>query len=363
MSDDAASSLPFKCVPSQACRRRAPGLGRSAPAARRRARGWTGTPTARSRSSSPSPRLRSRRLAPPRSAALGAALTISALVLANQLHAPDYHPIDNTGVLPRDRGWSRRRPCAVSLRARPGAIASSVCRRATAQQEIEVLAARLEEQSRIEQAVHARLAERIAAIAVHAEGAQRSPTPVRWAHRGRGPRRARPAPRALGRSTSATDLRGRYPPPALRQRLPGPTRRPSTTSRRGLGHDVVLSPLSALRSPSRASSLPPPAALSGSTSSTAAPVAAPLLVDAPTLSSRRGVQSRRPAHELLADAPVSHVTGVALLLVVFYSVGAWCRRWWWSRLALALVGALAMEAVSGLADDATPATPPGSSWS
>ena len=89
---------------------------------------------------------------------------------------------------------------------------------------------------------------------------------------------------------------------------------------------------------------------------TAAAVAAPLVV--------------RRSHPLLAVAafslagllmstwltPVSAtVTGVALLLVVFYSVGAWCRGWWWvAGWVLALAGALAMEAVSGLDDDADP---------
>jgi signal transduction histidine kinase len=42
------------------------------------------------------------------------------------------------------------------------------------------------------------------------------------------------------------------------------------------------------------------------------------------------------------------VTGVALLTLMFYSVGAWCRRWWWlAGWAVATLGAATMEWASG----------------
>ena len=45
------------------------------------------------------------------------------------------------------------------------------------------------------------------------------------------------------------------------------------------------------------------------------------------------------------------VTGVALLVVIFYSVGAWCRgRWWILGWAVAALGTVAMEAVSPSSD-------------
>ena len=46
------------------------------------------------------------------------------------------------------------------------------------------------------------------------------------------------------------------------------------------------------------------------------------------------------------------VTGVALLVIVFYTVGAWCRGWWWVLgWLLAAGGTVLLEEVSGLADD------------
>jgi signal transduction histidine kinase len=52
------------------------------------------------------------------------------------------------------------------------------------------------------------------------------------------------------------------------------------------------------------------------------------------------------------------VTGVALLVIVFYSVGAWCRsRWWIAGWLLAVTGTVVMEQVSGLADDGADGDP------
>lgn len=48
------------------------------------------------------------------------------------------------------------------------------------------------------------------------------------------------------------------------------------------------------------------------------------------------------------------VTGVALLVVIFYSVGAWARRWWWLvGWGVAALGAVAMEWASGGGSDST----------
>lgn len=48
------------------------------------------------------------------------------------------------------------------------------------------------------------------------------------------------------------------------------------------------------------------------------------------------------------------VTGVALLVVIFYSVGAWARRWWWLvGWGVAAIGAVAMEWASGGGSDST----------
>jgi signal transduction histidine kinase len=46
------------------------------------------------------------------------------------------------------------------------------------------------------------------------------------------------------------------------------------------------------------------------------------------------------------------VTGLAVLAVIFYSIGAWCGRWWWVvGWVVAATGTVAMEMVSGLGDD------------
>lgn len=44
------------------------------------------------------------------------------------------------------------------------------------------------------------------------------------------------------------------------------------------------------------------------------------------------------------------VTGVALLAVIFYSIGAWCGRWWWLvGWTIAAAGSVAVAVTSGLA--------------
>ena len=89
----------------------------------------------------------------PRAAAvLGAGLTVGALVLANQLHGADYHPIDDLVFFLAIVGGPAAAGAAVSLRAAQVDRLERLQAELTAQQEIEVLAARLEEQSRVEQA-------------------------------------------------------------------------------------------------------------------------------------------------------------------------------------------------------------------
>lgn len=293
----------------------------------------------------------------PRAAAvLGALFTVGALALANQLHGGDYHPVDDLVFFLAIVGGPAAAGAAVSLRAAQVDRLERLQAELTEQQAMDLLAARLEEQSRIEQAVHTRIAERIAAIALHAEGAQRSRDPhalrliedeargvldqLRTALGSLRPdapvtsRDEAPTPEQSG-TTSTPDRQttGRSPVPVTDVVL-------ATTLGATLAVETLVAPAS--RGPLVLNVL------------AAAAVAAPLLV--------------RRSHPLLAVVAFSlagllmstwltpvpaTATGVALLLVVFYSVGAWCRGWWWvAGWALALAGVLAMEAVSGLVDDA-----------
>ncbi len=111
----------------------------------------------------------------PRLVALAAALAATtALVTANQLHDVRYHWLDDSVFYLVIVGGAAAAGAAVTTRAQQVRRLERLQAELDEQQRVDVAAARLDEQNRIHHEVHTRLAERIAGIAVRAEGARRS---------------------------------------------------------------------------------------------------------------------------------------------------------------------------------------------
>lgn len=275
-------------------------------------------------------------------------VTTIALVIAQQMHDADYHWLDDTVFFLVVVGGPAIAGAAVTARARQVRRLEQVRAEYDEQQRVEVAAARLEEQNRIQEQVHARLAERIAGIAVRAEGAQRQPA-------------EHDATDDLG--VIETEARavldqlraalGSLAPQPLGERVEEPVepareeRAAPRTPLRDWAAPVVLGVALAVET----------AVVDAAQGPMWANVLAALAVTAPLVVRRR--------HPVVATTLVSlagvamsawltpipeTVTGVALVVVLFYCVGAWCRgRTWLAAWAVATAGAVAMEAVSGAA--------------
>ncbi|QIK67995.1 hypothetical protein G7072_18075 [Nocardioides sp. HDW12B] len=284
---------------------------------------------------------------PREAAAAGCVGAVGALVLANQLHGATYHPVDDLVFFLAIVGGPAAAGAAVSLRAAQVARLERLQADLTAQQEVEVRAARVEEQVRVEQEVHARLAERIAAIAVLAEGAQRTPD------NGVLPVIEGEARGVLDQLRGALGALSTESPPASEDQ--GAAADASEGAAPGVGvWDVALA--AGLGAALAVECAVAPAARGPLwlNAVAAAVVAAPLVVrrSRPLLAVVAFSLAGVLMSAWLTPLPAT-VTGVALLLVVFYSVGAWCRRWWWvAGWALALAGSVVMDTVAGLDDDA-----------
>ncbi len=284
----------------------------------------------------------------PRALAVGSVLVcVIVLVVVNQLDDQGYHWLDDTVFFLVVVGGAAGGGWAVTLRARQVERLQRLAAELDEQQRVDVAAARLEEQTRVQQEVHTRLAERIAAIVVRSQGAQRA------------------------RDTEALEVlesEARGVIDQLRAALgslavpveeevgaepdPDPPLRPSPLDLAlagslglALAIESVVHPLA--RGPLWANVL---ASLA---------VAATLVV-------RRGHPVAATALSLLGAVAMSTwltpvpatVTGVALLVIVLYSIGAWCRAWWWVPVwGFAVAMTVAMEHVSGLADDGVDGDP------
>ncbi len=278
----------------------------------------------------------------PRVPAVAAVLLCSAaLVVVNQLAEQDYHWLDDTVFFLVVVGGAAGGGAAVTLRARQVDRLERLAAELDEQQRVEVAAARLDEQTRVQQQVHAMLAERIAAIAVRAEGAQRSHDEEALATLEAEARGVLDQLRAALGTLASPDAR-EAEPDAREEPLLRPS--PLDLGIAGvlgvaIAVETTVHPLA--RGPVWANVL------------VALLVAAPLVV-------RRAHPIAAVAASLLAALGMSAwltplpatVTGVALLVVVFYTVGAWCRSWWWvAGWLLAAAGTVLLEQVSGLADD------------
>jgi len=268
-------------------------------------------------------------------------VSVTVLVLVNQWHDRAYHWLDDTVFFTVIVGGAAGAGAAVRLRAAQVRRLQRLAAELDEQQRVDVAAARLEEQNRVQQEVHARLAERIAAIAVRAEGAQRTLDPDAFEVLESEARSVLDQLRAALGSLATPDPSPRPPAPAT-PAAPRPS--PLDLALAGalavaLSIETVVHPLS--RGPVWANVL------------ASAAVATPLVF-------RRGHPFPALGASLLAAMLMSAwltpipatVTGVALLVIVFYTVGAWCRGWWWVLGWLLAAGAtVLLEEVSGLADD------------
>jgi signal transduction histidine kinase len=245
---------------------------------------------------------------------LGGSLLVAALVRANQLLDAEYHWLDDAVFFLVLVGAPAAAGAAVALRGRQVRRLEVLRGQLDEQHQAEVAAARLEEQSRVHQQLHSRLAERIAAIALRAEGAQRAPDPAALTDLEEESRAVLDQLRTALGSLRADEPEPSARPTPPRARPAGPT--PLDLAIAGmLGAAMAVETFvsSLARGPAWANAL------------AAAVVAAPLVA-------RRSRPVASVAATLLAATLTSlwltplagTVTGVALLTVVFFSVGAWC---------------------------------------
>jgi signal transduction histidine kinase len=279
----------------------------------------------------------------PRLVALVAVLAATtALVIANQTHDVVYHWLDDSVFFLVVVGGAAAAGAAVTTRAQQVRRLERLQAELDEQQRVDVAAARLDEQNQIHHEVHTRLAERIAGIAVRAEGARRSGDDaalrvIETEARGvldqlRG---------ALG------SMRSEQPEAAPEQ----PAERRPRPSALDIALAVAIGGALAVETAVVAHARGPLWANVMAAFVTTAPLV--LRRGWPILSSAASLAFGCAMSFWLTPVPAT-VTGDALLAVIFYSIGAWCGRWWWIvGWAIAAAGSVAAEVVvSGLADDA-----------
>jgi signal transduction histidine kinase len=274
-------------------------------------------------------------------AVAGVVALAAALVTANQAHDADYHWLDDTVFFLVVVGGPAAAGAAVRTRAAQVRRLKRLQADLDELQRIEVAAARLDEQARVVGEVHSRLAEQIAAIAIRAEGAMGEADPTALAAIETEARsvldRMREALGSLRADPPTAPVEAREPEAPVLTRLDV-----LVPAAIGLAIAVETAIIADARGPLWANAM---AALA---------VVAPLVarrrhpVLATAASSALGVAMSA----VLTPLPET-VTGVALLVLVFYSVGAWCRRWWWLvGWGAATAGMVCMELVSGQGEDA-----------
>ena len=280
-------------------------------------------------------------------AALSVVVGVSVLVVVNQLHERAYHWLDDTVFFGVIVGGAAGAGAATALRAQQVRRLERLAAELDEQQRAAVAAARLEEQTRIQQQVHAGLAERIAGIALLAEGAERSRDGDAFEVLESEARGVLDQLRSALGTLAPAEPAEPGPPP-----VHDPPPRPSPldvalAAGLGIGLAVETTVHRLAQGPLWANLL------------LSALVAAPLVLrrSHPLAAIGTSLGAGIVMSAFLTPIPAT-VTGVALLVIVFYSVGAWCRSWWWvPGWLLAATGTVVMEQVSGLADDASDGDP------
>lgn len=258
---------------------------------------------------------------------------VSVLVLVNQVSDAAYHWIDDTVFFLVVVGGGAVAGGGVRIRATQAERLRQLAEGLDEQRRVAVAAARLEEQVRVQEQVHTRLAERIAGIVVRAEGALRSPDPEDL-HVLEDEARAvldqlREALGSLAAAPSADE------PSPVHDEVPDRPSRPSgpdaaLAAGLGLGCGVELVVVGS--GPAWAAGL------------LGLAMAAPLVVrrTRPATATGLSLLVAAPTSAWLAPVPAT-VSGLALLSVLAYSVGVWCSRGRW--LVVWLLGAVATVGV------------------
>ncbi len=266
----------------------------------------------------------------------GVAAVAAALVVASQLHDDSYHWLDDLVFFLVAVGGPAVAGAAVTTRRRQVQRLTGLLADLEEQQRVAVAAARLDEQSRVWGEVHAGLAEQIAAIAIRAEGARRGSDHTALAAI------ETEARSVLDRLREALGSMRADESPA-----PDPTAPEAT--------DPGWTPLDVLVPAAVGVAMAVETAVVADARGPAwANAAAALLVAAPLVARRRRPLIATAASSAAGVAmsatltPIPEtVTGVALLVLIFYSLGAWGRpRWWLLGSAVAALGTVGMEWVA-----------------
>ena len=290
----------------------------------------------------------------PRRGALVAVLAATmSLVTAQQIHDARHTWLNDAIFFLAIVGGAAAAGEAVTMRTQQVRRLERLQTELDAQERLAVATARLNEQNRIHHQVHTRLAERIAGIAVWAEGARRSADEaalevIETEARGvldqlrdaLGSMRGELVPGELARGEWVRDELLKSPSPTPDVRRPRPSAVDIALAVAiGAAMAVETSVAEYARGPVWAN------------------VIAALLATVP-LSFRRRSPIVSGATALTVGCVMSvwltpipaTVTGLAILAVIFYSIGAWCGRWWWLLgWATAAAGTVAVGLVSGVA--------------
>lgn len=282
-------------------------------------------------------------------AVLGGLLVVSSLVVVNQRLDQEYHWLDDAVFFLLVVGVPVTVGAVVGLRARQLRRLEQLSARLEEQGRLEVAAARMEEQSRVQQLLHARLAERIAGISLRATGALRSGDATALADLESESRGVLDQLReALGvlRLPPVDGTAGRTGPDRPPARAPGPQGPTVLDVVLSLGLGGALAVETLVSSHSRGPSWGNVVA--------AVVVAAPLVLRRPRPLTAVGATTLAAALSSLWLTPLARtVTGVALVTVVFLTVGAWCRgRSWPLGLGVAAVGTALVGLASGVTSQA-----------
>ena len=273
---------------------------------------------------------------PRRWAVVGVAGAVGILVGVNQAHDDLYHWLDDLVFFLVVVGGPAIAGAAVSTRASQVSRLTRLQAELEELQRIEVAAARLEEQSRVSGEVHARLAENIAGIALRAEGARRAADTTALAAIETEARSVLDLLREALGSMRGDARAGSHVAEPQSQPVRLTWLDAVVPVALGVAITIETAVVSHARGPLWANALG------------AFAVVAPLVIRRhhPLVATAATCAAGVAMSAFLTPLPQT-VTGVALLVVIFYSVGAWCRgRWWILGWAMAALGTVAMEAVS-----------------
>lgn len=277
------------------------------------------------------------------------------LVVVNQLQDQPYHWLDDAVFFAVVVGGAAAAGAAVSGRSAQVARLLGLAAELDEQQRVMIASARLEEQNRVHAHVHTRLAERIAGIAVRAEGALCAPAvdaEALAAIEGEARGVLDQLRAELGSLAGPPEASPGSPEPADPDAEPKPRVPPSRFDLALAGGIGVATAIEFV-------------VHRLSTGPVWANLAAGVLIAAPLV-----VRRSRPVTATVAVLVVATivsawltplpetVTGFALLAVLCYSIGAWCPGWrWLPAWLLVVVGILVLEQVSGLAEDGADGDP------